>query len=114
MDHEMAAALLDEWTTTYGVNGSTYSCFSRKSKHSDLTVLKIKKYPLSAIIQLVLWLCVSFFVLVACLTHMCKRSGGGIEREKLASGYRISKASSRVLNFQRKWADGNSDGENKI
>lgn len=113
MKNEEATALLDGLMKTYGINGSTYSCFSHKSEHSDLTVLAIKKYPQAVLMQLMLWLSLSLFILIACTMNTCRKTQDQLGRKTFKSGYRYRKSSSKVLNFHWKWTHENASSEIK-
>ena len=112
MDIKKSTALLDEWTRAYGVNGSRYQCFTDKSRHSNFTVLEIKRYPESVLIQLFMWLGASFLTLLVCTMQAC-RTSKQVGRGRVNNGYRLRKSWTRVPKFHWKWMNGDVVHETK-
>ncbi|CAB4035793.1 Hypothetical predicted protein, partial [Paramuricea clavata] len=99
VDEEEATSLFQSLTNIYGVNGSTYSCFTHISHHSTLTVLYIKKYPQSTIIQVVVSLSLTCVVLLACTMHVCRGTPKRRELQRIKENSKHKKLSKNVITF---------------
>ena len=98
VDEEEATSLFQSLTNIYWVNGSTYSCFTHRSHHSTLTVLYIKKYPQSTIIQVAVSLSLTCAVLLACTMHVCR--GTKMRKpQRMGENTRHKKLSKNVITF---------------
>ena len=87
--------LFHSLTKTYGVNSSKYGCFTHRSTKSTLTVLHIKKYPQTTIVQVILSLSLSGGLLLLCTIQMCQSN----KRQEQAQNRSRKKMSEKSLKF---------------
>ena len=99
MEEEKATTRFRRLRKTYGVNGSTYTCFTHRSSQSTLTVLYIKKYPQLTIIHVALSLSVSCVVLLMCTMHVCRGTRTAGNSQIINVNTRTRKTSKNIITF---------------